>query len=82
MQKETPNISKIVLYFINTILLSVVYITIKAFVVGYNILNVGVKIFIDYTSTIFIESLIVSIILLFIINLIVKYRKKRASKTK
>ena len=82
MQKETPNISKIVLYFINTILLSVVYITIKAFVVGYNILNVGVKIFIDYTSTIFIESLIVSIILLFIINLIVKYRKKSASKTK
>ena len=75
-------ISKMVLYFVNTILLSVFYISTKAFVVGYNIFDVGVRVFIDYTSTIFIESLIVSGVLLLVISLIIKFRKKNVSKTK
>jgi len=74
-------ISKTVLYFVNTILISILYVIIKAFVVGYNIFDVGIKTFIDYTSTIFIESLIISIILLVIISLIIKFRKKNADKT-
>ena len=74
-------ISKMVLYFVNTILLSVVYMSTKAFVVGYNIFDVGVRVFIDYTSTIFIESLIISGVLL-VISLVIKFRKKNVSKTK
>jgi len=75
-------ILKFVLYFVNTILVSVLLVTIRAFIVGYNIFNIGIKTFIDYTSTIFIESLIISIILLVVIYLIIKFRKKNADKTK
>lgn len=75
-------ISKMVFYFVNTILLSIVYTSTKAFVVGYNIFDVGIRVFIDYTSTIFIESLIISGVLLFVISLVIKFGKKNVSKTK
>jgi len=70
-------ILKTVFYFVNLTLLSVMYVTAKAFIIGYNIFGVGIKVFIDYTSTIFIESLIVCGVLLLVISLVIKFRKNK-----
>ena len=75
-------ILKPVVYFVNTVLLSVIYVTIKAFIIGYSIFDVGIKVFVDYTSTIFIESLVVSVVLLIVISLVIKFRKKNVDTTK
>jgi len=60
-------------FFIDTLLLSVVYLLIKSYINGYFI---GIVILINYASTIFIEALVIAIIMRAIIYFIQKIRKK------
>ena len=61
-------------FFIDTLLLSVVYLLIKSYINGYFI---GIVILINYASTIFIEALIVSTIIRVIIYFIHKKIRKK-----
>lgn len=67
---------KFIIHFVNAILISIGYITAKAFITGYTIFDVGFKASIEYASTIFIESFIVSILVLLIIYFLHKIWKK------
>lgn len=69
---------KLVLHFVNTILIAIVYMVIRSYLAGYNVLST--KAFIDYSSTIFIEAMVVSAIIVAIIYFII--RKKHGNKTK
>ena len=67
---------KSIIYFVNTTLISIGYITAKAFITGYTVFDVGFKASIEYASTIFIESIIVSILVLLIIYFLHKIWEK------
>ncbi len=78
--KMFDKVLKVVFYFTNIVLIAIGWCIMRGYYAGFDILTV--RTFVDYTSTVFIEALIVSTLIIIIFNFIWKLRKKHGSKSK